>query len=245
MASAAPRSLDVMDKAQRIASRVARLQAINWPDHLRPTLAAMITSSVQLATFEPVPYRGFRIQPIDHSVQPFWLEARCVTEGFIAISDVLGHCMPGAVWFYTVEEAKKAVDVFLDLNLDLGPLTSKRNTAAHAQAVQEFHRRLRSACEQENRHALVTRPCGDDDDATKALLLSEWLPTGDGGDGSDNCPCCSADRSSLSHFTGCVHDVALDKAGYRTQKQRDDARARIHPEVMGQILAARSTTKAP
>lgn len=239
--SAAPAARDpriTKDDAERVAYRVGRLQEINWPDHQRPTLHDMIASSKRLASFEPIAYRGFRIKPIDHCSQPFWLDARWVTEGFIAISDTLGHCMPGAMWFRTVESARTGIDCFLAEGLDVifaacGPTApAKAQTPAamakRSEAVQRFHERVREAVG----HETVSRTNDEaDDPATQALLISEWVQFGDGGMGSENCPCCTADRARLFHLDGCVHDAALSKAGYITPKQRDAARARIQPRT--------------
>ena len=198
----------------------------------------MIASSIRLVNFEPVAYRGFRIKPIDHCSQPFWLDARWVTEGFIAISDTLGHCMPGAMWFRTVESARTGIDCFLAEGLDVifaacgltAPAKAQTPAAMakRSEAVQRFHERVREAVG----HETVSRTNDEaDDPATQALLISEWVQFGDGGMGSENCPCCTADRARLFHLDGCVHDAALSKAGYITPKQRDDARARIQPRT--------------
>jgi hypothetical protein len=209
-----PPAASVIGPAERIACRVDRLQRINWPDDQRPTLYDMIVSSVRLVEFEPVAYCGFQIKPIDHSAQPFWLDAAWVTDGFIAISDTQGHCMPGAVWFRTVDDAKAGVDAYMLEKLDVG--------RDHA-AVQRFHRRLAKHVVSHGGRCADGLP----DDATVALLVGEWVQFGDGGPSWRGCPCCSVDRDKIQHANGCVHDRALSKAGYRTQKQRDDARARI------------------
>ena len=63
--------------------------------------------------------------------------------------------------------------------------------------------------------------------AADALLLSEWVQFGDGGQGWHGCPRCLQDRTSTKHGPRCEHDMALARLGYRTPKQREAARLRL------------------
>jgi hypothetical protein len=103
--------------AERAARIVEALMAIKWPEDQKPPLHQMLVEALEIVTFKAVEYRGFTIQPICHAFQPFWIEGRWHTRGFIAVRDGC-HALPGAVWFHSVEEAKNGIACFIEAKAD-------------------------------------------------------------------------------------------------------------------------------
>lgn len=61
------------------------------------------------------PYRGCRIEPkLDFGTRGFLTKGKWVKKGWVVIKN---HCnvMPGACWFQTVKEAKRGIDVLIEV----------------------------------------------------------------------------------------------------------------------------------
>lgn len=84
--------------------------------HLRQLVA------LTRATTMPIEIQHGRFSIVskqDFGSQPFWLDGRWVCTGFVVIESATGcNCMPGACWFMSVEDAKKAADVWDACNND-------------------------------------------------------------------------------------------------------------------------------
>jgi len=104
--------------AERAASIVEALMKIDWPKDQKPTLHEMIVEAVEVVTFKSVEYKSFTIRPICHAFQPFWVDGRWRTRGFIAVRAGC-HALPGAVWFHSVEETKNGIEWFLQSGGDV------------------------------------------------------------------------------------------------------------------------------
>lgn len=62
-----------------------------------------------------VNYRGFTIEPKrDFVGAGFYVDGRFVKRGYAVVKDGC-NAMPGATWFLTIEEAKEAIDVLIDV----------------------------------------------------------------------------------------------------------------------------------
>lgn len=62
-----------------------------------------------------VDYRGFTIEPKrDFGPTGFFIDGRFVKHGHVVVKDGC-NAMPGATWFLTIEDAKEAVDVLIDV----------------------------------------------------------------------------------------------------------------------------------
>jgi hypothetical protein len=61
-----------------------------------------------------VDYRGFTIVPKrDFIGAGFFIDGRYVKRGYVVTRDGC-NAVPGAAWFITIEDARKAVDVLID-----------------------------------------------------------------------------------------------------------------------------------
>jgi len=115
--------------AERVANRVERLRQISWPAGQGPTLREMIMTSIEVVTFDPVLYKRFTIKRIDHAWQPFYIGGKVSTEGFVVCKDG-GNVMPGAMWFHTIENAKRGVDIYLEVGLQPYPVRAEEEVVA-------------------------------------------------------------------------------------------------------------------
>jgi hypothetical protein len=63
-------------------------------------------------------YRGFAVEPKrDFGPVGFYIDGRFVKDGFVVVKDGC-NAMPGATWFRTIDSAKHAIDVFIDVDGD-------------------------------------------------------------------------------------------------------------------------------
>jgi hypothetical protein len=63
-------------------------------------------------------YRGFAVEPKrDFGSVGFYIGGRFIKEGFVVVKGG-SNVMPGATWFRTIESAKHAIDVFIDVDGD-------------------------------------------------------------------------------------------------------------------------------
>ena len=65
-----------------------------------------------------VDYRGFTIEPKrDFGPSGFYIGGKFIKRGYVVVKDGC-NAMPGATWFYTVEDAKNAIDILIDVGGD-------------------------------------------------------------------------------------------------------------------------------
>lgn len=61
-------------------------------------------------------YRGFFIHPVTFTVQPYYIDGSFVKFGYnVCTADGFINVMPGATWFRSIEDARKGVDVLLEV----------------------------------------------------------------------------------------------------------------------------------
>ena len=62
-----------------------------------------------------IDYRGFTIEPKrDFGPTGFYINGTFTKIGYVVVKDGC-NAMPGATWFHTIESAKEAVDVLIDV----------------------------------------------------------------------------------------------------------------------------------
>lgn len=65
------------------------------------------------ASLKAIHYRGYRIQPkLDFGPVGYLVNGKYVKKGYV-VTDGVCNVMPGATWFQTVSEARKAVDILI------------------------------------------------------------------------------------------------------------------------------------
>ncbi len=57
-------------------------------------------------------YKNWTIKPKLDFGSGFLIDGKVVKDGWLAIHDTDGNCMPGAAWFRTVGDAKTAIDIY-------------------------------------------------------------------------------------------------------------------------------------
>jgi len=89
-----------------------------------------------------VEYRGFTVEPKrDFGPTGFYIKGRFVKLGYVVVKDGC-NAMPGATWFGTIEDAKEAIDVLIDVGGD----DIWNPAAGHAEKFWErMHARRESA----------------------------------------------------------------------------------------------------
>ena len=63
-----------------------------------------------------IDYLSFTIRPVTWH-QPFYRNGRFIKYGYVVSRENVNP-MPGATWFYTIEEAKDAIDVLIAVGAD-------------------------------------------------------------------------------------------------------------------------------
>lgn len=62
-----------------------------------------------------VDYRGFIVEPKrDFVGAGFYVDGKFIKRGYVVVKDGC-NAMPGATWFYTIEDAKEAIDILIDV----------------------------------------------------------------------------------------------------------------------------------
>lgn len=65
-----------------------------------------------------VDYHGFTIEPKrDFGPTGFFIDGKFIKRGYVVVKDGC-NAMPGATWFYTIELAKEAIDIWIDVHCD-------------------------------------------------------------------------------------------------------------------------------
>lgn len=63
-----------------------------------------------------IDYRGFTIEPKrDFGPSGFYIGGRFVKRGYVVVKERC-NAMPAATWFLTIEDAKQAIDVLIDVD---------------------------------------------------------------------------------------------------------------------------------
>ena len=77
----------------------------------------MHDASEEVAAFS---HRGFTVEPKrDFGPSGFYLGGKFVKNGFVVTKDGC-NAMPGATWFLSIEDAKHAIDTFIDVDGNVG-----------------------------------------------------------------------------------------------------------------------------
>ena len=62
-----------------------------------------------------IDYRGFTIKPKrDFGPKGFYINGKFTKIGYVAVKDGC-NAMPGATWFHTIESAKEAINILIDV----------------------------------------------------------------------------------------------------------------------------------
>ncbi len=62
-----------------------------------------------------IDYRGFTVEPKrDFVGSGFYINGKFTKRGYVVVKDGC-NAMPGATWFHTIESAKEAIDILIDV----------------------------------------------------------------------------------------------------------------------------------
>ena len=90
-----------------------------------------------------VDYRGFTIEPKqDFGPGPgFYINGQFIKRGYVVVKDGC-NAMPGATWFDTIEDAKEAIDILIDVG---GENIWNRDVGVSKQFWERIRRRAHDA----------------------------------------------------------------------------------------------------